>query len=1146
MHRAARSDRLVAALAEVLATPLDDPLMTEVISVHSRGIERWIAQELSARLGVGALGDDGVAADLAFPFPGRLIRGAIARGSSIDPERDPWLPERLTWPLLELVDEDPGAAMLGPLGTHVGTEPGDATDEQVARRFGAVRHVADLFDRYGVHRPDMLVAWRGGDPVGPDGGPLPARQRWQADLWAAVRERIDVPSFAERHQTALPALADDPDLLDLPPRFALFGLTSLPAAYLDVLSAIAAHRDVHLMLLHPSPALWERVREVARPADRVPPLRDADPTASLPRNPLLRSWGRDARELQLIAPAPADPNRHHDHAVAEEPPRTLLERIQADIRADRSPAGGAPLEADDRSVQVHDCHGRIRQVEVVRDAILHLLAESPDLEPRDIIVMCPDIERFAPLVTAVFGAEAVTHDDMDTDVDAPPALRVRLADRSLRRTNPVLEVVSELLGLVDGRVTASAVLDLISREPVRRRFRIDDDDAEVLESWITDLQIRWGLDGDHRTRHGLPRLEQNTWRAGLRRLQLGIAMADESLRAIAGVVPFDDVEGGLSDLAGRLVELVARLEAVLAAVADPRPIDLWRDAIGAAADALTAVDRAHEWQRMQLHRVLDDLVDEATTAHGVSSVAVTLAEIRVMLGDRLSGRPSVTSHRTGDLTISTLVPMRSVPHRVVCLMGLDDGAFPRQTVPDSDDLLLLAPRVGDRDPRSEDRQLLLDALLAATQTLVVTFAGRDERTNEPRPPAVPVDELLDVVDRTVTTDDDRAPRALVTTVHPLAEHDHRNFEVGRLRPGSPWGFHPATLAAARAQRGAAVAPRPFLTDSLPPLDDDVIDLGDLVAFLQHPVKAFVRQRLDVTLPSQGDEPSDAIPATLEPLDRWKVGDEILQQWLAGADPDRTMQMLRARGLVPPGDLADDVLADIRETVDKIRFLCQKRGVAPGTRNSLDVEVELPDGRLLTGTIPDVAIDAHRIPAVGYSKVGPKHRLAAWARMLAATAQSPGQPWEAVTIGRYSGWKKGLVAQANILPRVPGGEQDVRAYVTTHLQRLVDLYDRGMRAPLPLYCATSAKIAQNLREDKEAHAYVDKEWTTDERPGAFDLEDRDPYHQLVLGGQVPTDDLFQAICEPDEAGWGAGDDRRVVAYAWRLWEPVLQHECQATA
>ncbi|HEX6255664.1 MAG TPA: exodeoxyribonuclease V subunit gamma [Euzebyales bacterium] len=1155
IHRAERADQLVGALADVLREPLADPLATEVVAVPSQGIERWISQELSRRLGGGALGADGVCANVAFPFPGRLIRNAVAAGSGIDPEDDPWLPGPLTWPLLAIVDEDPKAPMLGPLRAHVGAPRGDVDDIDPSRRLSAVRHLADLFDTYGVHRPEMVVRWREGVDVGPDGTPLSSRHRWQPALWRAVRERIDLPSFAERRASAIDALCGDGDLLDLPPRLAMFGLTTLPATYLRVIAAIGAHRDVHLLLLHPSHDLWDRVAAAVavdlpdHPATSALPLRDDDPTAVLPRNPLLRSWGRDIRELQLTAPLAAATLTHHDvDEPADDADRTLLQRLQHDVRADRHPgprtADDRPrLSPDDRSVQVHDCHGRLRQVEVLRDAILHLLADDPTIELRDIIVMCPDIEVFAPLVTAVFGAEAVTADhraDADAHApDAPPPLRVRLADRALRRTNPVLEVISRVLELIDARMTASEVLDLVARPPVRGRFGFTDDDLDALETWIGDLQIRWGFDADHRRRHGLPPLDAHTWAAGMRRLLLGAAMADEDLRLVGGVAPYDGLEGHATDLAGRLAELVARLDATVGDLAGARPIDAWRDAIVAAADRLTATSADDVWQRLQLHRILVDLVDEATTGGGTCPVDLSLAELRVVLAAQLAGRPSITSHRTGDLTFSTLVPMRSVPHRVVCLLGMDDGVFPRSTVPDSDDLLGLAPRVGDRDPRSEDRQLLLDALMAATDTLVVTYAGRDVRTNEDRQPAVPVDELLDMLDRTVAVDDGR-PRDHVITRHPLADHDPRNFVIEDARSSvAPWGFDTAALAAARARVGERTPPRPFIDTPLPDPPGDTIALEDLVDFLTHPARAFVRRRLGLSLPGDDAEPtSEAIPSTLRGLDAWRVGDAIVQAWLDGEDAARAVEVVRARGLVPPGDLATADMQTVTERARRIISLCERIGIEPATpRVGRDVDVTLPDGRRLTGTVADTV--AAGVLSVGYSKVSPKRRLATWAQWLALVVFDPTTRWKAVTVGRHA-WRSNQ-AQAGVLEPVRLPSDDHGATALHLLQRLVDLFDRGMRAPIPLYCDSSAKSAEQRRRGEPPTKFVDKEWeTTSYAP--FPREDVDPYHLLVLGGQIPTEALFAERCiDADEASWVDDDDRRLVAYAWRLWEPILDTE-----
>ena len=269
-------------------------------------------------------------------------------------------------------------------------------------------------------------------------------------------------------------------------------------------------------------------------------------------------------------------------------------------------------------------------------------------------------------------------------------------------------------------------------------------------------------------------------------------MTEEDQRLFGGVLPLDDVESGAIDLAGRFAEFVDRAGHARRRSCSERQTDRrWAARIADAADALTATSERDAWQRAELQRLLDDVV-EAAGEDRPSAAPLELADVRALLADRLRGRPTRANFRTGHLTVCTLVPMRSVPHRVVCLLGLDDGAFPRKAPRDGDDLLLADPHVGDRDPRTEDRQMLLDALLAATERLIITYTGNDERTNLPRPPAVPVGELLDVVDRTVRTE--RRPRARPRR-HPPSAAAVRSAQLHRRR------------AAPRTDRGASTGSR---------------------------------------------------------------------------------------------------------------------------------------------------------------------------------------------------------------------------------------------------------------------------------------------------------------------------------------------------
>ncbi len=490
---------------------------------------------------------------------------------------------------------------------------------------------------------------------------------------------------------------------------------------------------------------------------------------------------------------------------------------------------------------------------------------------------------------------------------ALPELRVRLADRSIRQTNPLLAVADFLLDLAGSRVTASQVLDLASREPVQRRFHLDEDGRAQLERWVGAAGIRWGLDGDHRARWGLPGLEVNTWSAGLDRLLLGVAMAEDDQRLFAGTLPLDDVVSGTVDLAGHVAELIDRLGAAIGALSGPQSIESWRDAIAGATESLATVAPGEAWQRDQLYRVLDEVVDEAGPA-AASSTVLDLSEARALLSERLKGRPTRANFRTGDLTVCTLVPMRSVPHRVVGLLGLDDGVFPRHTHRDGDDVLSDDPHVGDRDARSEDRQLLLDAVLAATDHLVITFSGRDERTNRERPPAVPIAELLDAVDRTVRIDDDAAPGA-PTSVGATPVAVLRSAQLRRRiaeRDGTR-SFDPVSLDGAVALSAPRRAPRPFLSGCLPPLRRQVVQLDSLVRFVEHPVKAFLRERLGWFAGNASEEVNDSLPIDLDPLERWEVGDRLLTARLGGSDLDHAIRAELARGILPPGRLVDAVL-----------------------------------------------------------------------------------------------------------------------------------------------------------------------------------------------------------------------------------------------
>jgi len=1134
-HRSSRSDRLVDALADVLQVPLADVMAREVVAVPTMGVERWLAQCLALSLGARPGQRDGVCTSIDFPFPGRLV--AAVTGAVCAPTvtaEDPWRPERYLWDLLELVDDHLEDERLWPLARHLRACAGACGPDGQPRRFATVQRLARLYERYVVYRPEMLLEWEQGAGGGPE---CSADTVWQAELWRLLRDRLGGPSPAERLQMAPALVAARPESLALPERVSVFGLTRLARSHLRILQAVAVHRDVHLFLLHPSPALWQKVASATtRPVPALP--RVADATAVLATNPLLRSWSRDARELQLVL-AGEDVPEGEERRVPEDT-STLLGMLQADIRADRRPPGpphaGAPdgrplLSTGDNSLQVHACHGRARQVEVARDAVLHILQADPSLQPRDVIVMCPDIELFAPLVQASFNVAALA---------GVPPLRARLADRSLRQTNPMLGAAAHLLELAASRVTAPQVLDFASRPPVARRFGFTEDGLSQLERWLAGTATRWGLDSAHRARWKLGNLADGTLRAGLDRLLLGVAMAEDGQRLFGGALPFGDVASGDIELAGRVAELGDRLGRALDELSGPHRPQRWAQALVRATNSLAAPGPDEAWQADELARAISAAAGPAA-GDGLCSARLDLDEARAMLADQLRGRPTRANFRTGDMTICTLVPMRSVPHRVVCLLGLDDGHFPRPSAGGGDDLLLADQQVGDPDTASEDRQLLLDALLAATQHLVITYEGRDQHLNQLRPPAVPVAELLDVIDRTVrVAGPGRLARDAVVIRHPLQAFDPANFRPGALTGAQPWGFDEVQLGGATALSGLRGSPPPFLSRRLPPVEGAVVQLSALIRFLEHPVRAFLRERLGLYATDLPEQLLDALPVELSALERWALGDRLLEARLEGADLDRACAAERGRGFLPPGPLGDAALAEVEGVVEALigevaKLPCNLLAPTP-----LEVDVALSGGTRLVGTV--AGMRESLLLRCTYSKLRPKHRLRAWAQFLAVSAAHPHLLPSATTIGQAEG-SSGSRPRTCVVTLEPlaGVPEDARRLALEALEVLVDLYRRGMCEPLPIYCATSAAWAAAAREGASPADAARERWssTYEEFPG----EDAEPEHAVVLGRGCPFSRLMAEAPAPDESGrgWPMGESSRLGRLATKLWAPVLVAE-----
>ncbi|HWI43443.1 MAG TPA: exodeoxyribonuclease V subunit gamma [Nocardioides sp.] len=1019
LHRGPGTAALADALGDVLAVAPDDPFAKEVVVVPAKGVERWLAQRLSHRLGAGARGGDGVCAGVDFLRPRSLV--ALLTGTE---RTDPWDPDRLAWPLLSVVDASLGEAWAQPLARHLGEDhEGIERDLRRARRYGLARRLAGLFASYGVQRPALLTDWRQGRDA-----EVPADLAWQPELWRRLVAAVGAPPPDVRHAETCAALRAEPGRFPLPARLSLFGHTRLSVTEVELLAAVAESREVRLFLPQVSGRLWEELRPVVAGG---PVRRVEDRSAQAAGHPLLATLGRDAREVQRqLAPLGAAEQVTDGPAPGDH----LLGWLQADLRADAVQAerSARQLRPGDRSVQVHACHGAVRQVEVLRDVLLALLDDDPTLEPRDILVMCPDVEAFAPLVQAVFGAVPEAH----------PArqLRVSLADRGLAATNTLLAIAGQLVGLVDGRARATDVLDVLGAAPVRRRFRFSDDDLDTITRWVVSSGVRWGLDGDHRRTHGLT-LGENTWRFGLDRVLAGVAMPEEQV-LLGDTLPLDDVGSSDVDLAGRLAEALARIDAAVAALSTVDTAAAWSRALRDHVAALTSTSYDDAWQLAQLDRELATL---AADAHARTST-LGIADVRRLLEDRTAPRPTRANFRTGTITVSTLVPMRSVPHRVVCLLGMDADAFPRTLTVDGDDALARDPRTGERDARAEDRQLLLDAVMSARDALVITYSGMSEHSGLDRPPAIPVSELLDALDSTAA----EPVRRRVVVREPLQPYSERLLEAG-----SPQTFDPLALAAAEACRSPR-PPEPFLSGRVRPPADE-LTLDDLRRFFTNPARALL-DHLEIALPYDVDPPRNDIPLDLDALERWAVGDDIVRAVLDGSDPQAVLTAALRRGVLPPGELGQRDLHGICKAAQKV--VEQAAAHRSGQPVTTDVSLDL-GGRLLTGRIPDRHGDV--LVRVTYSSLKSKQALTLWLDLLAVQAAEPDRRIE------------GVVVAKNGAGRIRGVDADL---ARSTLDRWASIRHEGLQRLAHLPLETGRAWARVARSRSSATVAARRKWEWD--------------------------------------------------------------------
>ncbi|MEE2673770.1 MAG: exodeoxyribonuclease V subunit gamma [Myxococcota bacterium] len=1053
-------EELVAVLAERVAEPCPDgPLAVEAVAVQGRGMERWLAMQLSQRLGVWA--------NAWFPFPRNLIERAFEAVLGPEPpgarrfER-----EAMTWKIAELL---PGLLERDGFASIRSYLQDDALS---LRRIQLASRIAATFDSYLIYRPEMIRSWdRGAD-----------RDGWQPMLWRSLVGQGTSDHVAARAAAFLDAIEKSEGAIEgLPARIHLFGLTTLPPLYVDVLVALSERVETNLFRL-------ACTREPEATAADANPLWDSLGFVGRDFHQVLTGRVRTAAEIELFR----DPGLG---SMLSRLQRCLLEGEKTD-----SPA----LEEADRSIQVHACHGPMREVEVLHDQLTLLFEQDESLDPRDVLVMTPGIETYAPFIEAVFG---------------PAAFAYQVADRGVRATHEIVDAFSRVLEVLEGRLTASGVSDLLMLDRVRRRFGIEAADLDVLLAWVEAAGIRWGVDAVHRSETGQPASEQNTWRQGLDRLLLGLALPADGVSTFADLSSAPGVELGRADLLGRFVEFCEALFVLRERLHGTRSVEGWSQELAHVLDAM--VDRSDDGaeQHASILSALSDLTTRAKEA-GFED-AVGLASVRQELTGQLErGSPS-RRFLSGGVTFCQMVPMRSIPFRVVVLLGMNDEAFPRNREPLGFDLMPASRRPGDRTDRDDDRYLFLEALISARDHLIVTYEGSSVQDGSKREPSVVVGELLEELGADA--------RKRIVSEHPRqpfspAYFDGSDASLVSYSEGDCKGAR--ALVESRAGSGSERRPRfyvPVPVNPDAPADPDdpeprTVDLARLGRFFEHPARGFLQHRLGLYLRDEAPQLEDREPVELDGLASWKIGDRLLAQLLEGFDPERAKTLLRAEGLLPlgsPGNFeADKVAADASELAAAVRDLQRGDPLPP-----LEVDLRVAGWQIvgeLGGLWPDGRI------AFQFSKLPHACELSFWVHHLVSNCLAgDAAPRTSFLVGRGSDAKRTVVLE---LPPTPEAE--------TQLAELLALYELGMSVPLPLLPQASRAQADFGRKQEGVPGLAPKAVAAWEDSWGRPPEKNDPY-------------LRQAFRDIDvlDPGLVLPGGESFVSLAERIYEPYLSQRVE---
>ncbi len=955
LHTSNRAENLIEHLVKILEAPQKDVFAKEVFLIQSQGMERWLSQQLAEKRGLWA--------NFEYLFPARFFSD-MSQKLGLSLQQDAFGREVLLWRFESLLRDIDNPA-LQPLAKYL------KGDSQERKRYQLAQQLAYLFDQYMFMRPDWLEAWQQNALIkSPQKNEVAvSTELWQSALWRQLIESLDPEASKHRGQCWLEAIhelktrrvGDFKGLL--PERISVLGINTLSPMYLGYLQALSRHIQVHFYLLNPCQEFWAESNKAVKAQLNQQSTQhfSVNMPDDLPINPLLGMLGQQGRDFQvLLLEQQANEIEISSFDGTEVTGDvSLLAQLQNDILLNRAGDAAFELAENDLSLTIHACHTRMREIEVLKDQLTACFDTDEALDLRDVVVMAPDIQLYLPYIDAVFD-------------DIPYAV----ADRSLRQTNQLLDILLRFSELSQSRLIWHEVLAILEEPVVRERFGLFEADMLIVKHWVEVTRIRWGESAAHRDELGVGGFSENSWEAGLERLLMGYAVPTDD-EFSDGILPYSDIEGSQAQVLGGFHAFFKLLKKARRTFSNDRTLSEWLALIrDYSAQLLTENnDLKDQWSGL---RELFESLEESSQIH---SQTITLDVFSDHLKSMADEQKTATGFMRGQLTFCSMLPMRAIPFSTIALLGMNEGEFPNVDGRAAFDLMDMEFRRGDRSRRADERYQFLEILVSSRKQILISYLGRSIKNNDEIPPSVVVSELLDTLQQYY-----QLPQEKLLTKHPLQAFHPRYF----LPDSDLFSYSKTAADVATALQKNQLGKHDFwwqgeLQEPDTPDDDMLVDLEDLFQFYAQPQRYFVDKHLQLRLQNNQEIAKDTEVFDLDSLESFSVNQEWLGRHFDSAEQESVnleyLKRIRAEGRWPPGPLGDKLFSEMGEELTG--FALKVRELKMGAK--LDdpiVHFDLGEGKTryrLRGKLHHAYDNGNLL--YRYSKCKAEDQLTAWLNHL---------------------------------------------------------------------------------------------------------------------------------------------------------------------